>query len=146
MVTWHSSHVTNKKSYIFASAWLMTTKLDKVMAYGIGPPCTKSHDYLILWLYVVSWQNKKWTRNLWTPNGHQTWRGSGLLHGTNTQNVTSLLVKSSFHSGTFSYLRIVPLILHRATTRLLLWLWEKELSILKFLNLHVTLNEIHGSI
>ena len=37
----------------------MTTKLDKVMAYGIGPPCTKSHDSLITLLFVVSQQNKK---------------------------------------------------------------------------------------
>ena len=26
---------------------LMTTNLDKVMVYGIGPPYTKSHDSLI---------------------------------------------------------------------------------------------------
>ena len=27
--------------------WLMTTKLDRVMAYGTGPPCTKLHESLI---------------------------------------------------------------------------------------------------
>ena len=37
----------------------MTTKPNKMMDYGIGPPLTKSHDFLIVWLYVVSWQNKK---------------------------------------------------------------------------------------
>ena len=38
MVAWHNINVTNKKSYISVSTWLMTTKLNKVMAYGIGPP------------------------------------------------------------------------------------------------------------
>ena len=59
MVAWHNGHVTNKKSYISVSTWFTTTKLSKVMAYGIGPPETKSHDFLIVWLYVVSKQNKK---------------------------------------------------------------------------------------
>ena len=68
MVTWYNGHVTNKKSYIFTFASIMTTKLDKVMAYGIGPRYTKSHDYLILWSYVVSWQNKKRTHQTY---GHQ---------------------------------------------------------------------------
>ena len=59
MVAWHNSHVANKNNYIFVSMWFMTTKLKKMMDYGIGPPLTKSHDFLIAWLYVVSWQNKK---------------------------------------------------------------------------------------
>ena len=46
----------------------------------------------------------------------------------------------------FFHLKIVPLILHRATIRLLLLVREKEPSVLTFLNLYVTLNEIHGSI
>ena len=38
------------EKFISVYTWLMTTKLDKVMvmAYGIGPPCTISHDFLIL--------------------------------------------------------------------------------------------------
>ena len=41
----------------------------------------------------------------------------------------------------FFHLRIVPLILHTAIVRLLLLVREKELPILTFLNLYVTLNE-----
>ena len=49
VVTLHKSRV-KKKSY----TWLMTTKIDKVMAYGIGPSCTKLHYVSITSLYVVS--------------------------------------------------------------------------------------------
>ena len=59
IVAWKNSHVTSKKSYISVSTWLISTKSDKVMVYGIGPPCTKSHDFSILWFHVVSYQNKK---------------------------------------------------------------------------------------
>ena len=67
MVTWHNNRVTNKKIYISVSTWLMTTKLNKVMAYAIGPPCTKSYGSLIMWLYVVSWQNKnlQFLKSIW---------------------------------------------------------------------------------
>ena len=41
----------------------MTTKLDKMMAYGVGPPYTKSHDSLIMWLYVALWQKKRCISN-----------------------------------------------------------------------------------
>ena len=44
--------------YISVFTYLMTTKLDKVMAYCIGQPCTKLHNSLITWLYVVLWQIK----------------------------------------------------------------------------------------
>ena len=33
-------------------------KLDKVVYYGNEPPRTKSHDTLITWSHVVSWQMK----------------------------------------------------------------------------------------
>ena len=46
----------------------------------------------------------------------------------------------------FIHLRIAPLILHRATIRLLLLIREKEPPILTFLGLYVNLHEIHGSI
>ena len=46
----------------------------------------------------------------------------------------------------FFHLRIVLLILHRATMRLLLLVREKELSILTFLNFYVTLHGIHGRV
>ena len=36
----------------------MATKLGKVVAYDIGPPCKKSHDSLITLSYVVSWKMK----------------------------------------------------------------------------------------
>ena len=42
---WYNSRVTNKKSYLSAFTWLVA--IDKMMAYGIGPPYTKSHDSLI---------------------------------------------------------------------------------------------------
>ena len=56
------------------------------------------------------------------------------------------LVKRSFHSPIFSHLRILPLILHRATTRLLLLVREKELPISTFLNIYVVLNETNDRI
>ena len=61
-------------------------------------------------------------------------------HGTSTQRITSLVVKSYYHSWFFP-LRIVPLILHRATQRLLLLVREKERSILTFLNIISVLQE-----
>ena len=45
-VTSHNSHVTNIK-YISISSKPIATKLNKVMAYDIGPSRTKSHDSLI---------------------------------------------------------------------------------------------------
>ena len=124
----------------------MTTKLDKVLPYGIGLPCTKSQDSLITWLYIVSWQIENVvspvSNALWTPDSVV----SGLLQGTNTQQITSLLVKSQFYSWVFIHVRIILLILHRATVRLLWLVREKEPQTLTFLNLYVTLNGIQGSI
>ena len=72
MVTGHNSCLANKKNYISVFTWLMTAKLDKVMAYGIEPPYTKLHDSLITSLYVVSQQIKNIIspilQVLWTPN------------------------------------------------------------------------------
>ena len=54
-----NSQVTNKKSNISIAAWLMATNLDKVTAYDIGAPHTKSHESLITWTYVahlILWQ------------------------------------------------------------------------------------------
>ena len=124
----------------------MTTKLDKVLPYGIGLPCTKSQDSLITWLYIVSWQIENVvspvSNALWTPDSVV----SGLLQGTNTQQITSVLVKSQFYSWVFIHVRIILLILHRATVRLLWLVREKEPQILTFLNLYVTLNGIQGRI
>ena len=56
----------------------MATKLDKMLAYDIGPPRTKSHDSLITWSYVVSWQMNNVTspiaQVLWTLNLTGWWR------------------------------------------------------------------------
>ena len=54
---------------------------------------------------------------------------------TKTQKFTSLLVKNYFRSWIFSQLRIVTLILNKATIRLLLLVREKEplINIYKFL-------------
>ena len=123
-------------------------KIDKVMAYGIGPPCIKSHDSLIRWLYIVSWQIKHVTppipNMLWTPK-QSTKHIIKHIRKHNPQN-TSLFVKSYFHSWTFLHLRIIPLILHTATIRLLLLVRGKKPPVLTFLNLYVTLNGIDGSI
>ena len=54
-----------------------------------------------------------------------------------TQKISSHLVKRSFHSRVFFHIRIVPLILHRVTIRLILLVKEKELPILIFLNFYV---------
>ena len=78
--------------------------------------------------------------------GHQTLHGVSFLDGTNIQQITFLLAKSYFQLWIFLRLRIVPLILHRATVRLLLLVREKELPILTSLNFYVTLSGIHGSI
>ena len=57
IVTGHNSHMTSKKSYSLFShgpwlsnstRWSMTTKLDKMISYGIGPPCTKLHHSCII--------------------------------------------------------------------------------------------------
>ena len=45
----------------------MTSRLDKMMTYGIGRPCTKSHDSLGSWLYAVSWQIKNISQNSTSP-------------------------------------------------------------------------------
>ena len=47
-----------QKRLISISTRLTTTKLDKVVAYDIGSPRKNSHDSLITWSYVVSWQMK----------------------------------------------------------------------------------------
>ena len=43
-------------------------------------------------------KNKKTYLQFQISYGHQTWQGSGLWHETNTQQITSLLVKTYFHS------------------------------------------------
>ena len=64
-----------KKTSVFTL--LMTTKIGRVMVYGIGPPCEKSHDSLITWLHVVSRQIKSVMspipQVLWTPNLTGKW-------------------------------------------------------------------------
>ena len=58
------------------------------------------------------------------------------------QNLTNhiTLSKKSFPFMSLFHLRVLPLILHRAIIKLLLSVREKELPILTFRNLHVTLN------
>ena len=136
MIIWHISCVTNKKSYISVFTKIITNKLDKVMAYGIGPTCTNSHDSLITWLYVVSRQIK----NVTSPMDTILDRIVAYDMEKKPQKITPLFVKNSFHAWIFYYLRIAPLILHRATIRLPLLVREKEP-----LNLYVTLHEINGS-
>ena len=46
---------------------------------------SKSHDSLITWVYVVSWQIKKLYLQFHKSYGHQAWQGRGLWHGANTQ-------------------------------------------------------------
>ena len=50
MVTWHNSRLANKKSYISVFTWPMTTKLNKVMPYGIGSQYHKAwfFDHVII--------------------------------------------------------------------------------------------------
>ena len=50
------------------------------------------------------------------------------------------LCKKLFPFMNFFHLRVLPLILHRAIIKLLFLVREKELPILIFLNIHVTLN------
>ena len=174
----------------------MATKLAKVMAMVLGH---QAHSRVIVWFYclitwlhVVLWQIKK--RYIYhqfhKSYGHQTQQGSDLWHEMTTQKILSPLVKSPFYLWYFFYHKIVPLILHRATTRLVLLVRKQELPILTFgrknssmnkakflgdsvckiwssnfinavsqkrywsileysvpfLNLYVTLHEIHGSI
>ena len=132
MVTWHNSCVTSKKSYISIFTWLMSTKLGKMMAYGIGPPCTKSHDSLITWLYVVY--------------GHQTRQGNGLWYWCQNSKNNITLSKKSFPLMNFYHLKTVFLILNKATITLILLIREKEAPILTSIILYVTLQEIHGNI
>lgn len=81
-----------KKPLISISTKSIATKLDKLMAYDIKPPRTKSHDSLIRWSYVVSGQLKNVIPSpvLRTPK-HET-----------TKKTTSPLVKSFFNSFFFS--------------------------------------------
>ena len=116
----------------------MATKLAKVMAMVLGHQAYSRvivwFYYLTTWLYVVSWQIKK--RYIYhqfrKSYGHQTQQGSDLWHGMTTQKIASPLVKSPFHLWYFFYHKIVPLIIHRATTRLVLLVRKQELPILSF--------------
>ena len=42
-------------------------KLEKVMAYGTGLQCTKSHDSLITWLYSLMTNKKRYISNSKCP-------------------------------------------------------------------------------
>ena len=113
-------------------------------AHGIGPSCTKSHDSLSTWLYVVSWQIK----NAISPIRQVLWTSNltGLGLKTKIQKITPLLVKSLFHSWILFPTSEMYLILNRTTIRLLLLVREKSPPIWKFMNLYVTSREIHGRI
>ena len=64
-----------KKPLISIFTRSIATKLEKLMAYDIKPPRTKSHDSLIRWSYVVSGQLKNVISLpvLQTPNVTVTW-------------------------------------------------------------------------
>ena len=55
-----------------------TTKLNKMMAYDTVPPCTKSHDPLVTWLYVSRDKEKVLYLQYHKSYVHQIWHGSGL--------------------------------------------------------------------
>ena len=105
MVTWHKSYKSQKwkKLYFYTCTWLMTTKLDKMMAYGVGPPYTKSHDSLIMWLYVALWQKKTLYLQFHKSYRHQTWQGGGSWHKKKTQKITSGISIQEFFSTSDLY-------------------------------------------
>ena len=84
--------------------------------------------------HIVAWLRgySVWSRGYIKSYGHQTQQGSDLLHGMTTQKIGSPLVKSPFHLWYFFYHKIVPLIIHRDTTRLVLLVRKQELPILTF--------------
>ena len=130
--TWHNSRVTHKRCYIsvFKKAHDYQTRqvtwfFDHVIACSLmtNKICyisnsTNAMDTKLdrLVAYDIGKTLKKWHRSC--------------------QKVLTIYV-------IFIHLRIAPLILHRATIRLLLLIREKQPPILTFL---VTLHEIHGSI
>ena len=146
MIAWHNSHMTSKELHFFICKRLIATKLDKVViVYDIG---LHAQGHMIFWSHeiriFVLWQRENVIspipQVLWTTN----WKGWWLGHGA-TEKIISPLGKCSFHSY-FFYPSNVPLILHKVTVRL--FLLEEELGspLLAFLNLYLTLHEIHASL
>ena len=64
-------HMVNKKRFISIFTQLMTAKPSKVMAYGIGPPCTKSHGSLIEVICSITTNKKRFYFQLKKIYGHQ---------------------------------------------------------------------------
>ena len=131
----------------------MPTKLEMVMAYEKGLPPTMVHDTIVAWHFfdhviVCSLMTNKICYISNSTNAMDT-----KLDKLVAYDIGKTLKKShrSYQKVftiyvIFIHLRIAPLILHRATIRLLLLIREKEPPILTFLGLYVNLHEIHGSI
>ena len=71
------------QGYIYVFTWPMATKLDKLMAYGIGH---YTQNHIILW-YVASWQIKNVIspvpQILWTPSLTGWWLMTWEKHSKN---------------------------------------------------------------
>ena len=80
MVIWQSSHVTNENRFRSIFTWLLDTKLEKVMAYGIWSSRTKSHD---IWSRDHMYSHDKKTHNISNSQFHNV---NLKLH--TTQNLT----------------------------------------------------------
>ena len=66
-----------------------------------------------------------------------TWDQNSKYHITISKKLFPFII--------FSHLKIAPLILHRPTIRLLLFVREKGPPIVTFINLYMALHEVHGS-
>ena len=77
----------------------MSPKIDKVMVYGVESQCTKFHnrfDHVIINSFMTN--KKPFNSNSTSPMDTKLDRVVWLMTWTDTQKITSLLVKNSFHS------------------------------------------------
>ena len=58
LITWPSYHVADGKRYISTSAGPMATKLGRVVGSNAGLLSLRSHNLLITWPYMATWQMK----------------------------------------------------------------------------------------
>ena len=125
------SYQTRQGDDLWYSRWWLMTYEQRVF------------DHVIICCLMI---NKKRDIFFHKFYGHQTWHGSGLQHGTwshignQYSNNHITLSKKFFPFLIFFYLRIVPLILHRATIRLLLLVRESKREGAANINIYKSLN------
>ena len=140
MVTWYNSRVMSKKSYISVFTWLHD--------YQTGQDRTTIHKVIWFFEHVIICSlvtnKKRYFSNSTSPMDIKLDRVMASDFGPKLKKNTSLLVKSFLHSWILFPISEMSLI--GTTIRSLLLVREKEPPTWTFMNLYVTLHEIHGSI